>query len=137
MSQYAALMGSYGLETNAQEYVQESLSIRTDEIRLRFYLGKNTFGISTSGDVLYGPRLTADGSEGVWTFFYSTLGIKPVFADDDNQANYLANYVAWADGALYLEFLITRESYDGAADGQAQWWINGVSQGCALKARRG
>jgi hypothetical protein len=30
---------------------------------------------------------------------------------------------------MYLEFYLQRESYDGANDGQAEWWINGVSQG--------
>ncbi len=71
------------------------------------------------GDTLIGLKVNGDGATGFEVRFFG-------FADG---ANIDIGNFALPSGDVCLEMAITRESSDGANDGTAEGFINGVSQG--------
>jgi len=120
----------YGLEIDSgSQYVGADIVINSDAIMLRWYLDVNTFDISTPGELIIASFLWTGSA---YTFLVQfknnggTLQLSPKFYDDENSAH----SGIWVNltGAKYYEFLIVRETADGANDGWGQWWMEGVSQ---------
>ncbi|MGW8177849.1 MAG: hypothetical protein ACWGQW_03530 [bacterium] len=132
----SVLVGAYGMEVTCDDtsvhYGFNSLSISTGEIRFRFYLDPNGLTMD-NGDDIDLCRIQCDGSysfidELCTVIMRYSSGVYQVQlnVEPDNGIDRQTTWTTITDNSHYIEVLMQSESTDGAADGVAKIWIDGV-----------
>lgn len=131
----AAMVGSYGMQLTHNDtsphYGQKNITHQTNILRFGWWWDPNgytvgtttidSFVIGTSGSPsqLFKIRIIASSS---YTLQISAIG-------DDGLGEPGFSTVAASDSPHYFEVRLTRESYDGAADGECTVWMDDVQKG--------
>jgi len=137
----SALMGPYGLDIDAingtPEYCTYDFTISSNQIRIRYYFDPNSLTMADADEFTIGD-IALDGTYAgrtwlhIMAFRYASgsYQVLNMAADDDGGNTGLSADII-TDAPHYIEILISRESYDGAADGYYTKWIDGVFKSTA------
>lgn len=132
------LLGSYDLSAapspadSNDDYAYKTNTAGMVAVSLRFYVYTDTITLPADTNylrIIQGRTNTTPSSFLFWGII-NTAGTKQYYLTltDDTGSDLGGDYVDAPTGDNVIEIHLVSETYDGANDGYAEWWINGTKQ---------